>query len=113
MRLGTVIGRVTLSQAVGSLKGARWLLVSPFNKEHFQNGRQAIKFINKNELPSGAVEFIYELESRGVLWDDDIVSLQTFCSHQFRTPLLEACTEMQLNQVGLLVDNENIENSYK
>jgi len=85
----------------------------PMDKEHFQNGRQAIKFINKNELPSGAVEFIYELESRGVLWDDDIVSLQTFCSHQFRTPLLEACTEMQLNQVGLLVDNENIENSYK
>ncbi|HLH55401.1 MAG TPA: EutN/CcmL family microcompartment protein [Verrucomicrobiae bacterium] len=40
MRLGTVIGRVTLSVAVGSLQGARWLIVSPFNREHFQNGTQ-------------------------------------------------------------------------
>ena len=47
MRLGTVIGRVTLSQAVGSLKGARWLLVSPFNKEHFQNGAEALNEISE------------------------------------------------------------------
>jgi carbon dioxide concentrating mechanism protein CcmL len=41
MRLGTVIGRVTLNQAVASLAGGRWLLVSPFNREHFQQGRQS------------------------------------------------------------------------
>lgn len=35
MRLGTVIGRVTLSQTVASLKGARWLLVSPWTREQF------------------------------------------------------------------------------
>jgi len=38
MRLGTVIGRVTLSQAVPALTGARWLIVSPFTCEQFQGG---------------------------------------------------------------------------
>ena len=38
MRLGTVIGRVTLSTCVESLRGARWLIVSPFTREHFQQG---------------------------------------------------------------------------
>lgn len=35
MRLGTVIGRVTLSATVPSLEGARWLIVSPFTREQF------------------------------------------------------------------------------
>jgi carbon dioxide concentrating mechanism protein CcmL len=38
MRLGTVIGRVTLSVVVPELEGARWLMVSPFTREHFQQG---------------------------------------------------------------------------
>lgn len=38
MKLGTVIGRVTLSEAVPALRGARWLIVSPFTREHFQLG---------------------------------------------------------------------------
>ncbi|HET7624682.1 MAG TPA: EutN/CcmL family microcompartment protein [Verrucomicrobiae bacterium] len=38
MRLGTVIGRVTLSQAVPALEGGRFLIVSPFTREHFQHG---------------------------------------------------------------------------
>ncbi|HNQ90904.1 MAG TPA: EutN/CcmL family microcompartment protein [Verrucomicrobiota bacterium] len=36
MRLGTVIGRVTLSQSIPALKGGRWLLISPFTTDHFQ-----------------------------------------------------------------------------
>lgn len=35
MRLGQVIGRVTLSVTPPSLEGARWLIVSPFTQEHF------------------------------------------------------------------------------
>jgi ethanolamine utilization protein EutN len=35
MRLGQVIGRVTLSQVLPELQGARWLVVSPFNRDHF------------------------------------------------------------------------------
>ena len=35
MRLGTVIGRVTLSRVVPELAGGRWLLVSPANRQHF------------------------------------------------------------------------------
>jgi carbon dioxide concentrating mechanism protein CcmL len=38
MRLGTVIGRITLSQTVPALIGARWLIVSPFTRDHFQDG---------------------------------------------------------------------------
>lgn len=40
MRLGTVIGRVTLSSVVPELRGARWLIVSPFSREHFQQGTE-------------------------------------------------------------------------
>ncbi len=38
MKLGAVIGRVTLSQTVPALVGARWLIVSPFTREHYQQG---------------------------------------------------------------------------
>ena len=37
MRLGTVIGRVTLSQTIPEFQGARWLLISPFTRDHFQH----------------------------------------------------------------------------
>jgi carbon dioxide concentrating mechanism protein CcmL len=40
MRLGTVIGRVTLSVTASKLEGARWLIVSPFTREHFQQGSE-------------------------------------------------------------------------
>ncbi len=41
MKLGAVIGRVTLSKVVPELKGARWLIVSPFTREHFERGAGA------------------------------------------------------------------------
>lgn len=37
MRLGTVIGRVTLSKTIPQFKGGRWLVLSPFTREHFQH----------------------------------------------------------------------------
>jgi microcompartment protein CcmK/EutM len=37
MRLGTVIGRVTLSTVSPELQGGRWLIVSPFTRDHFQH----------------------------------------------------------------------------
>src|SRR5260370_28299221 len=51
MRLGTVIGRVTLSQTVPSLTGARWLIVSPFTREHFQQGTETPQGISKEPSP--------------------------------------------------------------
>jgi microcompartment protein CcmK/EutM len=36
MRLGEVIGRVTLSVTVPELEGARWLIVSPFGRDQLQ-----------------------------------------------------------------------------
>ena len=48
MRLGTVIGRVTLSVAAPELEGARWLLVSPFTREHFQQGSKTPPGMSKD-----------------------------------------------------------------
>src|SRR6266404_1749445 len=48
MRLGTVIGRVTLSKTVPALIGARWLIVSPFTREHFQRGAEAPPGLSKD-----------------------------------------------------------------
>ncbi len=36
MRVGKVVGRVTLSQTLPQLKGARWLIVSPHGRKEFQ-----------------------------------------------------------------------------
>lgn len=41
MKLGTVIGRVTLSCTVPALKGGRYLIVSPFSREQYQRGLEA------------------------------------------------------------------------
>ena len=48
MRLGSVIGRVTLSKTVPALIGARWLIVSPFTREHFQRGAEALPGLSKD-----------------------------------------------------------------
>ena len=48
MKLGTVIGRVTLSVVVPELRGARWLLVSPFTREHFQRGTETPPGLSKD-----------------------------------------------------------------
>jgi microcompartment protein CcmK/EutM len=41
MRIGTVIGRVTLSKTVEGLLGARWLVVSPFARQNFEKAGDA------------------------------------------------------------------------
>ena len=48
MRLGSVIGRVTLSRAVSALAGARWLIVSPFTRDHFQRGAETPPGMSKD-----------------------------------------------------------------
>ena len=47
MRLGPVIGRVTLSVSVPALAGARYLVVSPFSREHFQRGSETPAGLSK------------------------------------------------------------------
>src|SRR5579885_3795560 len=48
MKLGAVIGRVTLSRSLASLEGGRWLIVSPFTREHYQNGAQTPTGLSKD-----------------------------------------------------------------
>ena len=41
MKLGSVIGRVTLSKTLKPLEGGRYLIVSPFSREQFATGLEA------------------------------------------------------------------------
>ncbi|MCC6822664.1 MAG: ethanolamine utilization protein EutN [Verrucomicrobia subdivision 3 bacterium] len=43
MKLGTVIGRVTLAKTVKALEGGRFLVVSPFSREQFAAGLAAAR----------------------------------------------------------------------
>ena len=48
MKLGTVIGRVTLSRTVPALEGGRWLIVTPFTRDHFQRGTEPPAVMSKD-----------------------------------------------------------------
>mgnify|MGYP000966309909 CR=1 FL=1 len=52
MRVGSVIGRVTLSVSVPELTGARWLMVSPFSRDQFQQGNTAAAAAPVSKEPS-------------------------------------------------------------
>src|SRR5580704_13370686 len=47
MRLGTVIGRVTLAQTIEELRGARWLIVNPLTREQLERGAERSATISK------------------------------------------------------------------
>ena len=71
MRLGTVIGRVTLSKTVPSYKGGRFLVVSPFYRDHFQQGSVAIEGLSRqpslvvyDNIGAGVGETIGFIEGR-------------------------------------------------
>ncbi len=71
MRLGTVIGRVTLSKQVDSYKGGRFLVVSPFDRDHFQQGSTPIEGLSKqpslvvyDDIGAGVGETIGFIEGR-------------------------------------------------
>lgn len=51
MKLGTVIGRVTLSKALPPLAGARWLIVSPHRREDFARGLAAAPRVGPDPSP--------------------------------------------------------------
>jgi len=48
MKLGTVIGRVTLSRSVPALHGGRFLIVSPFAREQYERGLDAAVSFGKD-----------------------------------------------------------------
>lgn len=50
MRLGSVIGRVTLNRTVPALIGARWLIVSPFTREHLRRDPEEPSLSNEPSL---------------------------------------------------------------
>src|SRR6266540_3206329 len=71
MRLGQVVGRVTLSVAVPGLDGARWLLVSPYTREHMQQGAEPPRGLSReptlvvyDDLGAGVGDTIGFVEGR-------------------------------------------------
>jgi carbon dioxide concentrating mechanism protein CcmL len=48
MKVGSVIGRVTLNRTLAPLEGARWLIVSPFTREHYQRGTETPVGLSKD-----------------------------------------------------------------
>lgn len=51
MKLGTVIGRVTLSKTVPALEGGRFLIVAPFGREQYGRGLDAPLTFGKDFAP--------------------------------------------------------------
>ena len=51
MKLGTVIGRVTLSKTVPALAGGRFLIVAPFGREQYARGLHAPLTFSKDFAP--------------------------------------------------------------
>ena len=71
MKLGTVIGRVTLSRGVEALKGGRFLVVSPFSREQYAAGLDAPAGMGKDpslvvydDLGGGVGQVIGYVEGR-------------------------------------------------
>jgi carbon dioxide concentrating mechanism protein CcmL len=71
MKLGSVIGRVTLSVVVPELRGARWLVVSPYTRERFAEGPEAparvspeINLVVYDNLGAGLGQTIGYVEGR-------------------------------------------------
>lgn len=48
MKLGAVIGRVTLSKTIPALIGGRFLVVSPFTRDHYQQGTEPPPGLSKD-----------------------------------------------------------------
>jgi carbon dioxide concentrating mechanism protein CcmL len=71
MRLGTVIGRVVLCKSIPEYEGGRYLIVSPFDREHFQQGPEAPEGLSKqpslvvyDDLGAGPGDTIGFIEGR-------------------------------------------------
>jgi hypothetical protein len=74
------------------------------NGNSFQMGFQTITFIGRQQDSAGAVSFNYQLDSLGCMWDSDVVPLYSaFAPGHFQSSLLEACVQLQLSQLGIIV----------
>lgn len=79
----------------------------PGGVNEFQNGRQKVVFIEKSQDEHGNASFTLALESRGVMWDEDVVSLLsnfTAGSHIHKA-VLDAAILLQLQQINIVPGN--------
>jgi carbon dioxide concentrating mechanism protein CcmL len=79
MRLGNVIGRVTLSVTVPALNGARWLIVSPLTRDQFKSGSGAPAALSQepslvvyDNIGAGPGQLIGFVEGRDAAYPFDV-----------------------------------------
>ena len=106
-----VQGQMMGTGTSGSLPMDRKVFTSPNSlpggANEFQNGRQKVVFIEKAEDVHGNASFTLALESRGVMWDEDVVSLLsnfTAGSHIHKA-VLDASILLQLQQINIVPGN--------
>jgi microcompartment protein CcmK/EutM len=51
VRIGCVVGTVTLSRGVASLAGGRFLVVTPYTREHMQRGKTSPPGLGRDPTP--------------------------------------------------------------
>ena len=81
-------------------------LISLPNNETIRNGRQTLEVADKIDAAEGVIYNI-RLSSRGLLWDEDIVSLlQNFPPNDLFYPtLIKACVKLQFSQLNIVSQN--------
>jgi hypothetical protein len=63
------------------------------------NERVRVKLLGSDN-DTGTVKYHYEIICKGVLWDEDIVSVTQGFDHNFQQDLYEACVNIQHAQLG-------------
>ena len=79
----------------------------PGGVSEFQNGRQKVLSVESSQDEHGNALFTLALESRGVMWDEDVVSLLsnfTAGSHIHKA-VLDAAILLQLQQINIVPGN--------
>lgn len=99
---GTAVGKLAIDKKVFTSPHSM-----PGGVDEFQNGRQRISFIDRQTDEHGNPLVTMALESRGIMWDEDVVALLSNFTPgtHFHKAVLDACILLQLQQVNIVPGN--------
>ena len=99
---GTAVGKLAIDKKVFSSPHSM-----PGGVDEFQNGRQRISFIDRQTDEHGNPLVTMALESRGIMWDEDVVALLSNFTPgtHFHKAVLDACILLQLQQINIVPGN--------
>jgi len=74
----------------------------PLQRGELQNGRQVVRFVRDVE-EDGVKMFELEIESKGIMWDEDVTALlSNVAPGWLQNTLREACIRMQLQHIDIV-----------